>query len=236
MTSSHNFLSQQTVWDDRAANWDNWGFEEPLSPTSSDLQFQREHITKDGATLVLGATKSLCELALQQSASVTSVDFSPAAIKQFGIDHVNYRCQDWITYLQTNSQQFDTAITDNGLSCVEFPIEWELFRDALHSRLVPDGIFSMRAFVATETPTKDHYENPNLQRIIPAIGRVSIESDWMTVKPADGITNFHPARYTFPSAEAIESLFSERFLLVDKHIPEYEEGEHFVSFAFQRKP
>lgn len=234
MTSSHNFLSQQQVWDHRAANWDNWGFGEPLAPSKSDLQFQQEHIAKGGDTLVLGATKSLCSLALQQSASVTSVDFSPAAIKQFGIDHVDYYCQDWITYLQSSSRQFNTIVTDNGLSCVEFPHEWELFRNALYDRLTPDGFFSMRAFVSTETPSKDHYENPNLQRIIPAIGRVSIEDNWMTIKPADGITNFYPARYTFPSAEVIEELFSERFLLVNKHVPAYEEGEHFISFAFQR--
>lgn len=233
MSSSNDFLSQQKVWDHRASNWDSWGFDEPLSPNSAELQLQQKYMTPGGKVLVLGATESLCKAALDRVGSVTSVDFAPAAIDTFRVSGINYVCKDWITFLQESADQYDNIVTDNGLCCLEFPVEWELLSKAIHASLRPGGIFSMRAFVATDSPQKNHYDNPNLQRIIPAIGRATSQSNWMVIKPADNITNLLPARYTFPSSEVIEQVFSH-FSLIQKETPHYEEGEHFISYVFQR--
>lgn len=232
-TPANSFLSQQEVWNNRSANWNNWGFNEPLSPSSFDLELQERCIVPGGKTLVLGATPGLCKIALKQTQLVTSVDFAPDAIKTFQIENVKYVCQDWITFLQDDDTQYDNIVTDNGFCCVAFPNEWQLLIKAIYGSLKPGGTFSMRAFVATDSPMKQHYDNPNLQRIIPGMSKASAQNNWTVVKPADGITNFLPARYTFASSEVIEELFAD-FSLIQKITPPYEEGERFVSFAFQR--
>lgn len=227
-----DLLSQQEVWNDRAEHWSEWGFGEPLAPSSEELVFQQRQIV-GGKTLVLGATKSLCEVAASQSKTVVAVDFSAAAIDVFQTDDVQYICQDWITFLEESTAQFDTIVTDNGLVCLEFPREWQRIAAALRARLVPGGVFSSRFFLSTETTPKERYDNHNLTRIMPAIGRASLATHWMTVKPGAVNGERFAARYTFPTIEVVKNVFRD-YSIIDELIPAYEEGEHFVSIAFQR--
>lgn len=230
--SSEDLLSQQEVWNDRAKNWDKWGFGEPLSPSEQDLLFQEKYIKLGGSVLALGVTESLCELAMKKASSVTVVDFAPHAEK-FCPKGANFVCMDWITFLEGSTEHYDTIVTDNGGTCLEYPSQWHRIADAIHSSLKPGGVFSSRFFVSSENPPKNYYENPNLARIMPAIGRVSLADSWMTVKPASANGERYDARYAFPPIGVVEQTFSQ-FTIVDRLVPDYEEGEHFVSLALQR--
>lgn len=229
-----DFLSQQKVWNHRYENWDNWEFGEPLAPGEVDLAFHKKHLKPGGDVLILGTTKSLAALALGKTDSVLAVDFSAAAIDRFKTDGVEYICSDWISFLQETDKSYDNIITDNGLSLLEFPNEWHLIAEAIKRRLKDEGVFSMRSFVSVEgQATAVDYDNPNLKRIIPSMGRAACSENWMTIKPADGIRDIYPARYTFPPDRVVEDVFSD-FHKIDKLQPGYEAGEHFLSYAFRK--
>lgn len=229
LSDSYN---QQPVWEDRAKNWDTWGFGEPLSPGRDDLNFQDHYVIPNGSTLVLGATQSLVELAVKKSHSATVVDFAPTA-HRFCPASAEFICMDWIAYLKEGTEQYDTIVTDNGGTCLEYPSEWQDIARGIYLGLKPGGVFSSRFFVASENPPKETYDNQNLRRIMPAIGRVSLESNWMTIKPASANGERYPARYTFPPVHVVKQIFQD-FTLIGELVPDYEEGEHFVSLAFQR--
>ncbi len=228
--SSGDLLSQQKVWNHRAANWENGHYGEPRLPGKLELDFQRELLVPGGKALILGATRPLCELALERSSSVTSVDFAPNVIETLRINDVEYICQDWITFLENATGQYDNIMSDSGITCLQFPEEWERISEAIYSRLKPGGIFSPRAILSTGKPPRDHYENPDLGFIVPFIA--TVDENWMAVKPASEYDPY-PARYAFPPSEIVEQVFG-RLNLVRKLVPDYEGGEHFVSFAFQR--
>lgn len=232
--SPEDLLSQKDAWNYRAAHWEEWGFEEPLSPSNQELAFQQQYIRPDSKTLVLGATKGLCEAALEVTSSITSVDFAPEAIEAFRIEGVQYVCQDWISFLETNNERFDTIVTDNGLLCLAYPDQWERLRDAIHAQLNPGGVFCSRFFLSTDTPPKESYNNPNLTRIMPAMGRAATTPNWTVIKPALEGLDPYPTRYVFPPSGAVKHLFRS-FNLIGELIPEYEEGEHFITYAFRRK-
>lgn len=226
------FLDQQKVWDYRAAHWDNWGFGEPLAPNQQELEYQQSFIKPGAKVLVLGATKGLCEAMIAKTNNVTAVDFSPEAIKLFQIQGVDYVCSDWIAYLENYNDKFDNIVTDNGLLCLEFPGEWRRIIQAINKCLEPNGVFCSRFFLSTETPAKSSYDNPNLSRILPAMERALTAPNWTIIKPAHDKDPF-PARYVFPNLETVKDLFSE-YSIVSELIPEYEEGEHFVTIAFRK--
>lgn len=225
--------SQKDVWDFRARKevWPEWGFSEPLSPSKEELEYQQSLLLPGGKVLVLGATPGLCEVASEVTESVTAVDFSENAIKQFAIDGVKYKLDDWITFLESAAEPYDAIVTDGGLTCMRFPDQWRLLGDVVYDCLKPGGIFSARIFLSNDRPPKEHYENPNLPRILPAMSRV--DEEWMVVKPAQGDLAPYPARYTFPPRDVVEQFFG-KFALRDVFVPGYEEGDHFVTFAFQR--
>lgn len=227
--------SQQVVWNDRAEHWNAWGFGEPLAPNEAELEFQVKYIVPESAALVLGATKSLCQAALERTSVVTAVDFASAAVAVFAVQRATYVCQDWLTFLEATSDTYDNILTDNGLICLEFPSEWHEISHLIYQRLKPGGVFSARAFLSTQRPPKKHYTNPNLARIMPAIGRAEAGQNWTVVKPAKANGERYPARYVFPPSAVFEKILKAAGLvLIEKWTPSYEEGDHFVSFAFRR--
>lgn len=227
-----DLLSQQKVWNHRAINWQDHHYGEPLTPTQPELEFQRKQLALGGRALVLGATQGLCNLALEVSGSVTAVDFAPDSIEVLRMDGVQYVCQDWITFLENSTVQYDNIMSDGALPCLEFPGEWQRLSEAAHSSLRPGGIFAARAFLSTANPPKDHYDNPNLAGIVPAMARV--DENWMLTLKARGEREPYDVRYAFPTREVLLQTFG-KLALKDDFVPTYEEGDRFVTFALQRR-
>jgi len=232
---SEDLFNQQKVWDFRAAHWDEWGFDVPLAPNEQELKYQQKFVKPGSDVLVLGATKGLCKAMFDISDSVTSVDFSPEAINQFRVDGVNYVCSDWITFLESNQERYDNIVTDNGLFCLEFPAEWQRIIKAIYNSLRPNGVFCSRFFLSAQTPLKNEYINPNLSRIMPAMGKAAKSTDWTVIKSPRDEHDPYPARYVFPPKEVVKNMF-QKYIVVGELVPTYEEGEHFVTIAFQREP
>lgn len=222
--------SQREYWNSRAASWGSYG--EPLIPNSIELEFQQRHLIEGGDTLILGATPQLCALALETSSTVTAVDFAEEVIEALRIDNVEYICKDWLTFLEENEVQYDNILTDGGLVCLQYPDTWQRISTLIYSRLRPGGVFSPRVYLSTENSPKEHYDNPNLARFIPSIA--DVDEHWMTqVKTNQSYQNYDVA-YAFPPREAVLRTFGQ-FALKGEFIPTFEEGDRFVSFAFQRK-
>ena len=202
----------------------------PLVPDEGDLAFQEDHIKEGGKTLILGVTPQLCILALKKSKSVIAVDFAEDVIASLAIEDVEYVHMDWIEFLNTTTHSFDTIITDGGLLCLDFPEQWNEISKGLHARLNPGGMFTARVYINIDRPPKDTYQNPNLNRFVTSMN--AVDKDWM-VRPSHEAYAKYDMHYSFPPEKEVLSTFTQ-FSLVDRRTPEYEEGERFISYAWQR--
>lgn len=219
--------SQQAYWNSRAAEWGNYA--PPLIPGDQDLAFMRQQLVPGGSALVLGATPELCSMALEVSDSVTAVDFAEDVIAALRLDGVQYTCADWFEFLKHNPEQFDNIMTDGGLVCLEFPDSWQEMAGLIGARLKPGGVFAARVYLSTSEPPKDSYENPMLGRFVTSIGNV--DSNWM-VHPKHGDYAQYDVRYAFPPESEVRRVFGA-LVLHTQLVPDYEEGQRFVSFAWQ---
>lgn len=233
MAQPSSYLSQHKVWDHRINNWDGFLFSSPLLPNDLEINFQKSLLVPNGKTLVLGVTQELVSMALTISSSVTCVDFVQGAIDKFAIEGATYVCQDWISYLQRSTEQYDNIITDNGLSSLEFTQEWPLLSSAVYDRLNNGGVFSPRVIIHANNELKEHYDNLSLLVMMPVITAVSKQTDWSVTKPGDDDMHPYDARYVFPSLDDVKDCF-KNFELLGALNPEYEESEHFVTLAFKK--
>lgn len=220
--------SQQDYWNSRAAVWGSYA--EPLIPPKQDLDFVRKHLAAGGNTLVLGATPELCSLALETSKTVTAVDFAEDVIEALRLEGVRYECADWFEFFERSTERFDTILTDGGLVCLEFPTAWQRIAQQVHSHLNLNGVFLARIYVSIPQPPKDIYENPMLGRFVTSMGNV--DANWM-VHPKHGDYEKYDMRYAFPPEQAVLQTF-DQFTLQGKLVPDYEEGQRFLSFAWRR--
>jgi hypothetical protein len=185
-----------------------------------------------GNTLVLGATRELCTMARDVSGTVTAVDFSEPIIETLRVDGVRYIRQEWFDFLEVHPEQYENIMTDGGLLCLDFPGSWQRMADQIYAHLTPGGIFSARIYVSTPNQPKDHYENPNLGRFVSSMALATEGTNWM-LHPKHGDYADYDVQYAFPpEAEVLRTL--GRFALIGKRVPDYEEGDRFVSYAFQR--
>ena len=221
--------TQQEYWNSRAHKWDS--YDEPLMPGIQDLGFMRKQLIPAGHTLILGVTPDFCKMALEISNQVTAVDFSKDMIKTLQIENVDYECMEWNEFFDQSTDKFDNIMTDGGLTCIEYPEEWQKLANNISNHLSPGGIFAARVFINTPTPPDDNYKNPNLTRFITGMGRV--DHDWMMKVETHDDYRDYDVRYAFPPDQVVLSTFS-KLALSDKFIPNYEAGEHFVSYAWQR--
>ena len=221
-------LNQQAYWNSRAEHWVDYG--EPLIPSQAELDFQRKQLRPGGKTLVLGVTPQLCSLALEKAHTVTAVDFAQDLIDKLRIDDVEYACQDWLRYLESNEAAYDNIITDGGLLSLEFPDSWNRISRLIYENLQPGGVFSPRVYLTTDNPPKEHYANPNLGRFVSSM--MLVDHNWM-VHPTHQDYAKYDMLYTFPPREVVLQIFSQ-FTLKDEFTPSYEEGDRFVSYAFER--
>jgi len=220
--------SQKDYWNSRAKDFSD--LSAPLIPGKQDIDFMKKHLVKGGDTLILGVTPQLCTIAYEVSKTVTAVDFAEDMIKVLRHEGIKYICAEWNHYFEQTADTFDTILTDGGLTCIEYPDVWRQLANNLAAHLRPDGIFAVRAFLNTEKPTQDSYDNPNLNRFVAGMSRV--DSNWMRqIRTHENYKNYD-VRYAFPREEELLSTF-DRLTLVEKFIPNYEEGEHFVSYAFE---
>jgi 2-polyprenyl-3-methyl-5-hydroxy-6-metoxy-1,4-benzoquinol methylase len=169
-------------------------------------------------------------MALELSAKVTAVDFAEDMIEALRFEGVDYTCMEWNQFFDQTIDQFDTIMTDAGLTCLEFPKQWQRLADNVVTHLSPNGIFAIRAFINTERPPEAHYDNPNLSRFISGMGRV--DQNWMMQIETHGDYADYDVRYAFPTDKVVLQTFKQ-LALYDKFIPDYEEGERFVSYAWK---
>lgn len=225
--------SQKDYWNERVEKVrGNYGPGLVLSP--EEIAFQRSHIRANGETLVLGATPSLCSVALDVSRSVTAVDFAEKVIKNARqvmthsrSNEVQFVHMDWIGYFEQEPARFDTIATDGGLLCLQLP-DWKRLAGHIRTHLQPGGRFIAKAYVhVPERP--DVSKNPNLARFmtIPTSG----DKDW-EVTPTHGDYADFDVRYTLPPKEVVLQTLGG-LALVDEMVPDYEEGRRFVSYAWQ---
>lgn len=197
-----------------------------------EMAFQERHIKSGGDTLVLGATRSLCSIALKKHATVTSVDFADAAIEVGRQDEVEYICMEWDEYLeQGGTGKFDNIVTDGGMLCLDFPGSWERIAKNIHDHLRPGGVFAAKFYVSKPEPLVD-YKNPNLGRFIalPA----SADNNWVVEPVGDDYKPFG-VRYTLPPKDVVLQIFKEsgQLELIEEFIPDYEAGDRFPSIAWK---
>jgi SAM-dependent methyltransferase len=221
--------SQQDYWNSRAGSWNSYDI--PLMPSQQDLNFMRKQLIPAGDTLILGVTPPFCSMALEISKTVTAADFADDMITTLRLKGVRYECMDWNEFLEQDAGKFDNIMTDGGLCCVEFPITWKRLAANIDKHLRPNGIFAARVFMSTSEPPKDKYENPNLARFISGIAGVN--HNWMMKVETHDDYKDYDVHYAFPPEQIVLQTF-DRLTLHDKLIPDYEEGERFVSYAWQK--
>lgn len=218
-------LNQQACWNGRAKVWREWDV--PLIPSQPEIEFQRQQIVPGGKTLILGVTPQICKMALETSGSVTAVDFAQDVIDLLHMDGVEYICQDWLSFFTETTEQYDTILTDGGLLTMRLPDEWEQLNQRIHDHLQPGGVFSARIYLSLDRQPEAHYDNTNIDRFVPEIAH--IDENWSTWVSSRGFEIL----YAFPPKDVVIRIFS-KFSLKDEFTPQYEEGDRFVSFAFQR--
>jgi len=209
------------------------GFEKvnsPLVPDEKDIAFHKQYLKKGGKTLILGVTPSFCEIAKEIAASITAVDFSGGMINKLKQDGVTYICMDWQEYFDQTDELFDNILTDAGMACIAYPKGWKDMAISLNNHLKPNGIFSSRFFLSTQVSPKEHYDNPDTNRIVP--GMANLDSNWMRKPQLDSYRDYD-VPWAFPTEEVVLENF-DNLLLIGKHVPDYEEGERFISFAWQK--
>ena len=146
----------------------------------------------------------LCTIASEVSKTVTAVDFAQDMIKVWRHEGIKYICAEWNHYFEQTADTFDTILTDGGLTCIEYPDVWRQLANNLAAHLRPDGIFAVRAFLNTEKPTQDSYDNPNLNRFVAGMSRV--DSNWMRqIRTHENYKNYD-VRYAFPRLSLIHIL------------------------------
>jgi len=220
--------SQKDYWNSRAKDFSD--LSAPLIPGKQDIDFMKKHLATGGDTLILGVTPQLCDIASTVSKTVIAVDFAEDMIKVWSRGGVKYVCADWNKFLEQTTDTFDTILTDGGLTCIGYPIVWQQLADNIAAHLRPGGIFAVRAFLNTKKPTKDSYDNPNLNRFV--AGMSHVDRSWMKQIQTHENYKDYDVRYAFPREQELLSTF-DGLALVEKFIPTYEEGEHFASYAFQ---
>lgn len=220
-------FSQQDYWNSRAARWSS--YDSPLIPIQQDLDFIKKTLVPGGSSLILGATPELCALALEVSKTVTAVDYAEGMLDALRIPGVTYVHMDWNEFLEKESAQYDNIMTDGGLICLEFPATWERIANNIGNSLRPSGVFAARVYVATNTPPQKAYKNPNLNRFITSMANV--DANYM-VHPSHPDYQEYDMRYALPPEAAVLKIFAG-LALIDKLVPDYEAGEHFVSYAWQ---
>lgn len=221
--------SQQAYWNSRASSWGDYG--SPLIPNQDELEFQRQQLFIGGDVLVLGATPELCLLALGTANSVTAVDFAEDMIETLHVAGVNYVCQDWIRFLEQGRRRYDNILTDGGLACMPFPDGWNHLGELIYATLRPGGIFSPRVYLSNDHKPREQYDNLNLARFMPSMAQV--DTNWMVRVNTHQSYERYNVSYAFPPREVVLRAFG-RFALEDELVPTYEEGDRFVSFAFQK--
>lgn len=222
--------TQRDFWNSRAER--NWIHREPLIPNADELDFMRRQLSPGGSVLVLGATIQLCETSLAVTDKVISVDSAEKVIDRLRIPGVDYVCNDWFDYFEKTKQKSDVIITDGGLLSIDFPHGWQRLAWHVRSHLKPGGVFASRTYVTTGQPPKDHYNNPDLNRFVSSMGKV--DQNWM-VHPDNRDYDAYDFYFTFPPEAVVRETFeSEGLTLRERFAPDYEEGERFISFAWQK--
>lgn len=219
--------SQKDYWNSRATVKGNYG--PPLNLSPEEISFQQKFLVPGGNSLILGATTALCTIARDISAKVTSVDFAEDIIKALQIKNVEYILTDWIKYFEQNNHQFDNIMTDGGLLCLNYPENWQKITDQIYNHLKPGGFFTAKAYVSTPKPPKPS-QNPSINRFMTLMPHQ--KDDWMVV-PTHGDYKKYDVHYALPPDEVVQQMFS-KFELKEKFIPDYEAGENFLSYAWQR--
>lgn len=220
-------LSQRDYWNSRALDKGEYG--PPLVLSREEIDFQRKYVVPGGRTLVLGATPALCAMALEVSSEVTSVDYADDIVQALRLEGVRYECMDWNRFFEQNTEQFDNIMTDGGLVCLEFPGTWQQMVQHIYSHLKPGGVFAAKVYISSPEPPKQS-DNPSIQRFMTLTPRE--EDNWM-VAPTHSAYDQYDVRYALPPEPVVLQTF-DHLDLVDKFIPEYEAGERFVSYAWQR--
>ncbi len=219
---------QKAYWNSRAQDWTSYS--EPLIPSQAELIFQQQLLQADSKTLILGVTPELCHVARSRTDRVTSVDFAQNLIDTLRTDTVDYVCRDWISFLEDHTDSYDNIVTDGGLNCLQFPRDWNRISEAIYRSLRPGGMFSPRIYLTTDRPPKNHYKNPNLQRFVASIDRT--DKHWMARSDHPDYSDYDVS-YAFPPRSTVLQTFSQ-FTHIDEFIPDYEEGDRFITFVFQR--
>ena len=219
---------QRAYWNNRVSTWGE--MDVPLIPDKGDIEFHKNQMKPGGDTLVLGVTPQLCSLALGISGSVVAVDFAEAVIKELRMEGINYVHSEWLAFLEQSDATYDNILTDGGLLCLDFPASWERIADQIRSHLKPGGVFTARVYVNTQEPPRAQYSNPNLNRFVTSMGLV--DKQWM-VHPKHGDYAAYDMYYAFPPAHEVLQIFN-KLALVSTRVPEYEEGQRFVSYAWRR--
>jgi hypothetical protein len=221
-------LTQQDYWNSRAAEWPKYDI--PLIPSPQDIEFMGRHLVPGGDALILGATPELCSLALDTSDSVTAVDFAEDVIEALATDGVDYINKDWNGFFAQTTKEYDNIMTDGGLLCLEFPGAWQQIANNIQSHLRPKGVFSARVYISTGNAPEEIYDNPNLNRFITSIANVDSN---FTIHPKHPDYQDYDVRYALPPEDVVLRTFG-KLALVETMVPNYEAGEHFISYAWQR--
>lgn len=222
--------NQQAYWNSRAPLWREYSV--PLLPSSEDVAFQKNLLRPGGDALILGATTELCSAASEVCGTVTAVDFAADVIEALRQESVHYINQEWGEFFDRNTQQYDNILTDGGLLCLEFPRTWQRIAKQIRASLKQGGIFSARVYISTGTSPLASYDNPNLGRFITSIAQVSQEENW-TLRPEHPDYADYDVAYALPPEHEVVRTFGE-LALRDSFTPDYQAGEHFKSFAWQR--
>lgn len=220
--------SQQEYWNNRVSTWDT--MQSPLIPTSAELAFQRKHLTPGGHVLILGATPQLCALALEYSPSVTAVDYAQGVIDALRLEGVSYVCDDWLSYLHNTTKTFDHILADGSLLSLEYPGEWQQAATMIYDRLNDGGKFTPRVYLSNDRPPKTEYNNEHLARFVPSMA--NLNEQWQ-VKLSGPAYDQYDVRYTFPPRNVLLKTFG-KFTLRAEYIPDFEEGDRFISFVFEK--
>ncbi len=138
---------------------------------------------------------------------------------------------DWQVYFNQTDELFDNILTDAGMACIAYPKGWKDMAKSLDNHLKPNGIFSSRFFLSTINPPKGHYDNPDTNRIVPSMANLDL--NWMR-KPQPDTYREYDVSWAFPNEEVVIRNFNN-LLFIEKHIPAYEEGARFISFAWRKK-
>lgn len=221
-------LTQQDYWNSRAAEWPKYDI--PLIPSPQDIEFMGRHLVPGGDVLILGATPELCSLALDTSDSVTAVDFAKDVIEALATDGVDYINKDWNGFFAQTTKEYDNIMTDGGLLCLEFPGAWQQIARNIQSHLRPNGVFSARVYITTGNAPEESYENPNLNRFITSMSNVDSN---FTIHPKHPDYQDYDVQYALPPEDIVLRTFG-KLALIETLVPDYEAGEHFVSYAWQR--